>query len=185
VRDFVQRHASTSPYFLQISEEFLHYLQHERGQVAGDPAFLLDLAHYEWVELALDVSEAEFPQGLALQPQGDLLDSVPVVSPLVWSLSYRFPVHQIGPGYQPDTPPQNPTFLLVYRNRADQVEFMQANAVTARLLQLAEEEKYSGHQLLEILAAEIRHQNPAALTGFGRELLEKLLRLDILAGLRC
>lgn len=182
VRDFVHRHASRSPYFLHISEEFLHYLQDERGQRDDDPPFLLELAHYEWVELALDVSEEEFPSGL--HRGGDVLASIPVVSPLVWSLSYRFPVHRIGPAFRPQEPPKKPTFLLVYRNRADEVGFMEANGVTVRLLQLAGEGKYSGRRLLETLAAEMQHPDAAALVEFGRELLEKLRRLDILAGFK-
>ncbi len=186
VRDFVHRHTSHSPYFLQISEEFLHYLQNEREPEAGDPPFLLELAHYEWVELALDVSEAEFPPGLSTD--GDVLELVPVVSPLAWSLSYRYPVHRIGPGFQPQEPPQTPSFLLVYRDRDDEVGFMEINAVTARLLQLAQGgegqgEGQSGRRLLECLAAEMG-QDPGALLEFGRELLQKLLRAGVIAGLR-
>lgn len=185
VRDFVQRHTSHSPYFLQISEEFLHYLQDEREAVAGDPPFLLELAHYEWVELALDVSEAEFPPGLTTD--GDVLELVPVVSPLAWSLSYRYPVHRIGPGFQPQEPPPNPTFLLVYRDRDDEVGFMEINAVTARLLQLAQgdegQEGQSGRRLLECLALEMGQGDPGALLEFGRELLQKLLCTGVIAGL--
>ncbi|SHF56153.1 hypothetical protein SAMN04487965_2251 [Microbulbifer donghaiensis] len=181
VRDFVHRHTSHSPYFLQISEEFLHYLQNERGTQAGDPPFLLELAHYEWVELALDVSEAEFPAGLLAD--GDVMASVPVVSPLVWSLSYRYPVHRIGPAYQPQEPPKTPTFLLVYRDREDEVGFMEINAVTARLLQLAEAEALSGRQLLQKLAGEMPQTDSDALQKFGRELLQKLLRVGVIAGL--
>ncbi|SEA34495.1 DNA-binding domain-containing protein [Microbulbifer marinus] len=182
VRDFVHRHASQSPYFLQISEEFLHYLQSERGCQPGDPPFLLELAHYEWVELALDVSEAQIPTGLLAD--GDVLQLVPVVSPLVWSLSYRYPVHRIGPAYQPQEPPPNPTFLLVYRDREDEVGFMEINAVTARLLQLAEGDALSGQQLLEKLAAEMPQADSDTLQKFGRELLQKLLRVGVVAGLR-
>lgn len=182
VRDFLRRHTSASPYFLQISEEFLAYLQSERGQVEGDPPFLMELAHYEWAELALEVSEAEFPG----DPPGDcdLLSGVPLVSPLAWSLSYRFPVHRIGPAFRPPEPPQTPTFLVVYRNREHSVEFLEANAVTARLLQLAREERHTGRQLLEILAGELAYPDPAALEHFGNELLEKLWRLHIVAGVR-
>ncbi|SDJ67585.1 DNA-binding domain-containing protein [Microbulbifer yueqingensis] len=182
VRDFVHRHASRSPYFLQISEEFLHYLQEERGPREGDPPFLLELAHYEWVELALDVNPAELPTGLAAE--GDVLEQVPVVSPLAWSLSYRFPVHRIGPAFQPQEPPETPTFLLVYRNRQDEVGFMEINAVTARLLQLADGGEHTGRQLLELLAAELGHGDVDALLGFGQSLLEQLLRAGVIAGLR-
>lgn len=182
VRDFVHRHASHSPYFLQISEEFLHYLQDERRVQQGDPPFLLELAHYEWVELALDVSEVELPSGLL--DDGDVMELVPVVSPLAWSLSYRYPVHRIGPAYQPQEPPQNPTFLLVYRDRVGEVGFMEINAVTARLLQLAEAEAQNGQRLLQKLAGEMPQADSDALQKFGRELLHKLLRAGVIAGLR-
>ncbi|WP_226644996.1 DUF2063 domain-containing protein [Microbulbifer variabilis] len=182
VRDFIQHHTSTSPYFLQISEEFLTYLQQERGQREEDPAFLLELAHYEWVELALDVSTEEIPTGL--DRQGDLLKSVPVVSPLVWSLSYRFPVHRIGPTYQPQEPAESPTFLLVYRDLSDDVSFMEINAVTARLLQLASEGEARGEQLLAQIADELPQVDSEALYGFGLELLQRLLDKGVIAGLR-
>lgn len=182
VRDFVHRHSSKSPYFLQVSEEFLHYLQRERQMLESDPPFLLELSHYEWVELALEFSDAEFPADLA--KSGDVLEMSPVVSPLVWSLSYQYPVHRLGASFQPQSPPSEPTFLFVYRNRAEEVAFMEVNATTARLLQLAQQDAMSGRELLHCLAAEMHHPEPSALEDFGRELLEKLLRLDILAGFK-
>ncbi|MFA0812505.1 HvfC family RiPP maturation protein [Microbulbifer epialgicus] len=182
VRDFVHHHTSSSPYFLQISEEFLTYLQNERGQREGDPPFLLELAHYEWVELALDVSTAEIPANLSRE--GDILGFVPVVSPLVWSLSYRYPVHRIGPVFQPQEPDETPTFLLVYRDRSDEVNFMEINAVTARLLQLASEESVTGEQLLAQIAAELPQVDNSALRSFGVELLKKFLGNGVIAGLK-
>ncbi|WP_299947045.1 putative DNA-binding domain-containing protein [uncultured Microbulbifer sp.] len=182
VRDFIRQHAATSPYFLQISEEFLSYLQHERGQREEDPPFLLELAHYEWVELALDVSVAEIPTGL--RQAGDVLESVLVVSPLVWSLSYRYPVHRIGPDFQPQEPSETPTFLLVYRGRDDEVHFMEVNAVTARLLQLASEEDAMGAQLLTQIAEELPQVDSGSLRTFGVALLQKLLDNGVIAGLR-
>ncbi|WP_233998851.1 DNA-binding domain-containing protein [Microbulbifer pacificus] len=190
VRDFVHRHTSASPYFLQISEEFLHYLQRERAEhpaSADDPPFMLELAHYEWVELALDVSNEEFPTGLPPEPErAQILDRVPVVSPLAWSLSYQFPVHHLGPDCRPCEPPPSPTFLVVYRNRADRVGFLEANVATAHLLRLAQAEggPNTGRQLLLQLAQDLQHPEPEQLLGFGVELLEKLHRLDIIAGFR-
>ncbi|HEY8570802.1 DNA-binding domain-containing protein [Microbulbifer sp.] len=192
VRDFVHRHQSRSPYFLQISEEFLRYLQEERCEgpaSVDDPPFMLELAHYEWVELALDVSVEEFPAGLERRlDRAQLLDWVPVVSPLAWSLSYQFPVHQLGVDFQPQQPPPSPTFLVVYRNRADQVGFLEANAATAHMLQLAAEADTdgakTGRQLLLQLARDMQHPDPDQLLDFGAELLGKLLSLDIIAGFR-
>ena len=199
VRDFVHRHHSHSPYFLQISEEFLQYLQTERaenGECAQDPPFLLELAHYEWVELALDVSEAEFPADLAREyADHQILDWAPVASPLAWNLSYQFPVHHLGPAFQPVDPPQTPTFLVVYRNRADTVAFLEANAVTSHLLSLIQshtgvdgadtgQQPLSGRQLLQALAGDIQHPQPEQVIDFGKDILKKLHSLDILAGFR-
>jgi uncharacterized protein len=181
VRDFIRSHSSHSPYFLQISEEFLNYLQEERGSRAEDPPFLLELAHYEWVELALDVSCEHFPPDIA--PGADLIGQRPVVSPLAWSLSYQYPVHRIGPHHQPAEPPPQPTFLIVYRDRDEQVQFMESNAVTARLLSILDG-TLTGHQALATLAEEMRHPQPEALLNHGKVLLEKLQRCDIICGVR-
>ena len=99
VRDFIYRHQSHSPYFLKISEEFLSYLQTERIASQEDPGFMLELAHYEWVELALDISNLEMPANSA--PQGNMIDNIPQISPTAWRFNYRYPVHKIGPQYQP------------------------------------------------------------------------------------
>ncbi|WP_299595957.1 DUF2063 domain-containing protein [uncultured Microbulbifer sp.] len=192
VRDFVHRHQSHSPYFLQISEEFLQYLQTERGEFTEseqDPPYMLELAHYEWVELALDVSEEEFPTGLAeTYTDRQVLELSPVASPLAWNLSYQFPVHHIGPAFQPVDPPQTPTFLVVYRNRADTVAFLEANAVTSHLLSLVQSQRENGaatgRELLETLAADIQHPQPEQVVEFGGDILRKLHSLDILAGFR-
>ena len=83
IRGFVEVHASETPYFLQISEEFLTYL-HDRG-LRDLPPFLLELAHYEWVELALDVAQ-ESVEPQSYDPSGELLGGLvlnPVVRPLV------------------------------------------------------------------------------------------------------
>lgn len=172
VRDFMAVHQCHSPYFLEISQEFLSYLQEQRGIQDGDPPFLLELAHYEWVELALDVSTETFD---AYPVTEDLLDAKPKASPLAWSLSYQYPVHLIGPEFQPQSPPEQPTFLIVYRDRADQVGFMESNAVTARLLSLlSAESSMTGREALLQLAEEMQHPNQQQLLDFGAEILGKL-----------
>jgi hypothetical protein len=119
VRSFIAEHQAHTPYFLEISQEFLAWLQQGYVAEAGDPPFILELAHYEWVELALDVSEAELPaQGW---------------SPLAWPLAYQWPVQRIGVDFQPATPPAEPTCLLVWRDGQDKVRFMQISAFVYQL----------------------------------------------------
>ena len=57
VREFIDQHRCHTPYFLEISQEFLKFLMQRDESGPNDPPFLLELAHYEWVELALDVAE--------------------------------------------------------------------------------------------------------------------------------
>ena len=59
VRDYFARHRAHSPLFLQMPQEFLRYLESERGERPEDPLFLRELAHYEWVELALSIDTRE------------------------------------------------------------------------------------------------------------------------------
>ena len=93
VGDFIARHASRSPYFRDISTEFLRYLETERNEVE-DPSFLAELCHYEWTRRSLDQSDETVPEAV---PAPALLDARLVLSPLAWPLHYRFPVHRIGP----------------------------------------------------------------------------------------
>ncbi len=178
VRDFYARHRSTSPQFHQVAEEFLRFLEEERGEHPDDPPFLRELAHYEWVELALGVAEEELdpPSGAV-----DLLDSAPRLSPLAWSLSYDWPVQRISPDFQPEAPDGQPVYLVVWRNREDTVRFMEINAVTARLLQLVEEQpEANGRALLEQIAAELGHPQPELIVEQGAGILRDLCEREIL-----
>jgi len=184
VRDFYARHCSSDPLFHGLAEEFLSYLDNERGRVEGDAPFLYDLAHYEWVELALSVAEDQLTPVLA-DPNGDLLDGAPLVSPVAWALSYEFPVHRIGPDFLPDAPAAAPTYLIVYRTRQDEVKFMEINAVTARLMALLETETTaSGRELLLRIAAEAQHPDPQQLLRDGAALLAGLRARDVVLGTR-
>lgn len=182
VRDFFIRHRCQTPYFLEISEEFLSYLQNSRMSQPEDPAFLLELAHYEWVELALMISEENIDmQGI--DANGDLLSSHPVLSPLAWSLAYQYPVHKIGPDYLPDTLPDAPSYLVVYRNRNDKVEFMEVNPVTARLLQLLiEHESMTGQQALEQIATELQTTDLQLIVNAGLDAMQQLQKEGIILG---
>lgn len=184
VRCFFDQHACTSPYFLEIPEEFVTFLAETYQPGEGDPPFLAELAHYEWIELVLDTATDTVPEQ-GVQPGGDLLRGVPYLNPLHCVLNYRWPVHQIGPDHRPDAPPEQPVWLLVYRNTEDRVAFMEINAVTARLLALMQEQPLSsGEQLLQTLGDEMGFQDRAALLSFGADLLQRLRDRELILGAR-
>ncbi len=184
IRQFLVEHRATTPLFPQLGQELVAFLGAEREALPDDPPFMLELAHYEWVEAALLFSDDEAGSDLA-DPNGDLLAGLPLVSPLAWNLSYRFPVHQIGPDFQPQEPEPEPTHLVVYRNRRDEVEFLKINLVTQRLLQLLQEQAQpSGLECLKTIAAELRHPAPEQVIQFGAGLLADLRQRHILVGTR-
>lgn len=114
-----------------------------------------------------------------------MLEDIPVLSPLAWPLSYRFPVHRITPEYRPQEAPEEATHLLVYRNRADDVKFMQLNNVSRLLLALMQEQPgITGRALLELTAERIAHLNPSAVIEHGSKLLQDLLDRDVVLGTR-
>ncbi|MDZ7669799.1 MAG: putative DNA-binding domain-containing protein [Gammaproteobacteria bacterium] len=178
VRAFVHQHSSDSPYFLDISQEFLTFLAD--SQQAPEPAFLLELCHYEWVELALSVAEQEIPDA-GVDPGGDLLDEIPVVSPLIWKLAYAYPVHQIGPEFQPQAPGERPTQLIVYRRRDDSIGFMAVNALTMALLDELDG-SVTGRQALQRLTARAADIDPEVINREGLATLERLRNAEILIG---
>lgn len=182
VRDFFHYHQSHTPLFAEIPREFLMYLEHERGERPADPTFLWELAHYEWTELALSIAEDHLPPA-ALDPEGDLLEGHPLLSTLAWPLAYRFPVHRIGPDYQPDTPPDAPTHLLVYRDMKDAVGFLELNPVSARLAGLLlEHPDWSGRHALVHISEELQHPNADTVIHGGLEILREWRQRDIVAG---
>lgn len=182
VRGYFARHKAKTPLFPEMPREFLQYLEQEREPAADDLPFMLELAHYEWVELALSLSDQE-PDWSGIDPQGDLLEQKPALSPLAWPLSYAYPVHRICPDYQPDKPGEQPTCLLVYRDAQDDITFMELNPVTARLLQLIDAgEQPDGETMLRQIAAELSHPDPDVVLRGGAEILNDLRQRGVIPG---
>lgn len=188
VRHFFADYRCQTPYFMQISEEFLNYLQNGSEHDHDEYPFLLELAHYEWIELALELSQEELGATDRVLCGGageGLLDMVPFMSPLACVLDYQYPVHRIGPESLPDKARQSPTFLVVHRDRDYRIHFMEINAVTARLLHLIEADlSLTARQALLQIAAELNHPNPDAVLEGGARTLADLGNREIILGAR-
>lgn len=175
VGEFHRDHRCRTPLFPEIGREFLRYLE---SLPALDPPFLQELAHYEWVELALQIHEAEHPPPAAGAPEDAtelLLETSPVLSPLAWPLAYRWPVHRIGPQFQPTEPPGAPTLLLLRRDRAGDVRFSELAPLAFRLVQRIEATPGdSARQHLLALAAQAGATDKEAFLAQGLALLRQL-----------
>lgn len=183
VRDFFANHHSQTPYFLEISQEFLQYLT-EEGRNRADSLFpfCLELAHYEWAELAVSVME-DTPERDQIDSTANLLESTPVISQCAWNLTYQYPVHQISPENCPQEVPETPTHLVVYRDSSCDVKFLEINSMTAVLLDtLQSEPALTGKEALIKVAEQAGYADTEALLEPGKGLLTDLKTRGIILG---
>ncbi len=136
-RQFFRDQPLHSPYFLDISASFLQWLPQVAAQL---PPFAVELAHYEWLELALSAERATAAPAWTFSADRPLW-----LSPLARLGSYQYPVHRIRADFQPQH--TEATFILLFRDPADQVRFILLNAWTAALLQLISAEP--GHHFTQ------------------------------------
>jgi hypothetical protein len=171
VREFYANHRTRTPLFTEIGREFAEWLAPRGG-------WLPQLAHYEYAELALAIADAELPPH---DPSGDLLDGIPVASPYAWPLGYDWPVHRIGPDFQPEH--RETTQLLLHRDAAGDVHFSTLSPVTFALLEMIDANTTeSGRSLLRMLAMEAQAPDPAAFLDDGQALLRDLHTKGVLLG---
>lgn len=178
-QDFFSNHASSSPYFSEIPEEFIDFLQNERKN-KDDLPFLLELVHYEWVEMALSIAK----ENIKTNPRHfieNLVQQTIALSPLAWPLAYQFPVQEISPAFLPTKTPEEPTYLLVYRDTDDEVQFMKTPPITFRLLQIVQDnESISCEDCLKQIVQEAAHPEPDTLFASGLLAIKDLAEKNII-----
>lgn len=174
IRGFLRDYRAQTPKFGEIAEEFVGYLASEPAVLSeGDwPAFLVELAHYEWVEMVLQQSDAE---PLPASDPAKLLEWPLQVSALAWPLAYTWPVQILSPDHQPSTPPAQPTLLLVRRAVDFSVKFSELSPLAWRLLQRIEEfPLLNGREQLQGLALEAGLPETVSFMDSGLALLQQL-----------
>ena len=184
IRSYIADHRAETPLFSEMPAEFLKYLEKVRQPQARDLPFMLELAHYEWMELVAARSNAPI-DWTHIDKHGDLLSGHPVVSPLAWILSYEYPVHRISPEFQPKKPGEQRTNIIVYRDFKDEVGFIEINMVTTQLLNsLKLNEELTSEEALQGLATTMRHPDSVTVVKGGLDILNDLKAHDIILGVR-
>ena len=134
VRKFFSQHDCKSPYFLQISEEFMAFLSNEYQRTDADPEYMLELAHYEWVELALSIADQDPNEGQI----ADIQTQPMYFSSLAWRVSYAYPVQFASSDNLHLNVMDEGNHLVIYRDNDDEIQFVAINGITAHLLQQIE-----------------------------------------------
>lgn len=172
VRRFVASHHARSPIFREIPKELVSFLQTD----TSTPHYIKALAHYEWVELAVNSMQTEIPE---LSEQSDLLNEVPVLAPAHMLLQYDYPVQRISLQFKPEE--IETTNLLVFRNADNQVNFVELNPMVYLLLELIKQ-NMTGTEALTLLAEKMQHPQPRVIVEFGIGVLKDLMQQGALLG---
>jgi uncharacterized protein len=184
VRQFFSQHQATTPLFREIPQQLVQFMQSREE----NPLFIKQLAHYEWVELAV----ASLPTATQkLSKATNLMQEVPIFAPHML-LEYDFAVHQISKKNQPKANPKsnaksNPklsekTYLLVYRNVDFVVKFIELNAMTFQLLNIIEQNNMPAEPALMRLAEHVPQLAPEIILKFGAETLQDLVNQGAILG---
>lgn len=172
---FFAQHATQTPIFREIPEEFLDFINTHELTTLKLPVFFQQLAHYEWVELAVSA----MPDVQTDNTENtDLLNQSIVFAPHML-LAYDYPVHQISGGFKPKT--QAPTFLLVYRKPNGSIQFNELNPVTYQLIEQLQQGTTANTALRNIADA-IAHPEPDVIVNFGIGILEDLKQQGVIIG---
>lgn len=184
IRAFMTEHRATTPLFPQIGREFVRFLSEHPDQAPEWP-WLAELAHWQFLATSVRNDEAELDNAPA-DRAGDLLGGSPVINPTLRLARFQWPVHRIRADQAPDpnaAAPENPIFLAVFRKPDDALGRMEINAVTARLLELVQENPGTpGLDCLKRLAREMQHPDPDQLIEHGRGLLDSLRDKSLILG---
>lgn len=176
-RAFLRDHRASTPYFTEIPLELQAFLGSESAAALQLPDWLPALCHYEWLELELDIAPDELTTECAAI---DPMTSTLVQSPLIRAVSYPWPVHRIREGAEVPARGEQPVHLVVYRDRADAVNFVELNALAARLLALFEV-PMTGCAVVDVIAADLGRPPETLVDAVGAQLSEWLDRPLLIA----
>ncbi|GAA5189135.1 DNA-binding domain-containing protein [Ferrimonas gelatinilytica] len=183
-RRFFAFHDCASPLFVDIAREFVRFLalgQHLEG-LEPLPPWALDLAEYEYLELAVDTLDEVQDQPPLATPEAVLTGPLALYRATRLG-QYDYPVQRLGaecPRVDPD-----PTHLLVYRKLDDRVGFVELNGISARLLTMLSEAPGQDAQALITPLSEALPDLPTEqVAQGGGQLLLQMAALGIVRGYR-
>lgn len=113
VRQFYQQAVSNTPLFYDIPATFLQFLQQQEKL---QPAYAYELAHFEWAEMAVEISTEDIDM-TDIEEDADMMSGTPAISPVLWLLTYQYPVHRIAPDHADVDMGEQPYCYALWRQK--------------------------------------------------------------------
>ncbi|WP_370979675.1 DUF2063 domain-containing protein [Agaribacterium sp. ZY112] len=169
-RQFFSLWRCHTPIFSQIPLEFVHFT-HEHADDISAPHYFVELLHYEWMELEVDLDEHPWPEEL---------EDVLTLNPSARLLAYQWPVHTASADNKDLA--KEPSFLAIWRTQKFNVSFSELNATTYMLLELLKEEPITLALLIEKVAQQLERNDIDALSAFAVPLLNEFIDAELIVG---
>ena len=138
---FLCIHKANTPYFYQVPDEFLSFLWHNKA-LYGQWPWLWALAHFEWMELVATVADENLPE-----PDSQGMRC----SPLAYYCQYEYAVYPLDKEYAPLALRTQPWQGIVYRNRAQEVQWLALDAWSALLFTIIQQQKNNVDDIVDCL----------------------------------
>ncbi len=178
VQDFFVTHDCQSPIFVDIAQEFVIFLQSEYELKEDDPRFLLELAHYEYMELVISVAKDNPSQ---VKITGSVGTECLCLSDTAKVLQYSYDVEHISEQYQPELPTPTPQYFCLYRDSEDEVVFLRLNPLAAQVLgYLSQSESVTFDTLVAWLFSAYPDMEESILIKGCREMIEGLANKGVI-----
>ena len=128
IKNYLKNASCQTPIYYKIPEDFVHYLQATRVL----PEDLIELAHYEWLEVSIDLMAVQVESKVSTTCLNQKDQAV--VNPSLVLSEYQYPVYRMDALHYPVQ--KQRTYLAVYRQDSFEVKFEALSLLSARVLYL-------------------------------------------------
>lgn len=143
LKNILKSEVVETPLFHELPLWLVNYIK--RHGISGYP-FAADLAHYEWVEIDVEISEHNSSQPAVSSEK--LIEQTWQLNTSSRLLSYQYEVDKIGINYQPKDPQE--TYMIVYQKNGG-TAFLKLNEMTFQLLTMMLNESMSAQEIIQAM----------------------------------
>lgn len=142
------------------------------------PAWLQDLAHFEWLQTAVSTLPVTWP---AFDATGDTMHNAVVLNPTHVEAAYEWPVHDIDTEHKPDD--MQHTHVTMLRDLQDELHVFDSSVFRGQLIGLLRDGQ-TGEQAFMGLAMWLSHPDPENFVQEGVQVMAQLQREGVVLGTR-
>jgi uncharacterized protein len=177
VRLFLKDAPNHRPWASTTQRAFVDHVC-ESPDMQSLPAWLQDLAHFEWLQNAVNTAPVQWP---AFDAAADVMQNAVVLNPTHVEAAYEWPVHSIDTDHKPDD--MQSTHVSMLRDMNDELHVLESSVFRGQLLDLLREGQ-TGAQAFRVLALWLSHPEPEAFVREGAEVMAQLQREGVVLGTR-